>query len=187
MSDFELEEYLIRSELKAAVAEEFQATQLEAEDQWGWSCWWLEAPDFRHVDANCCSIDYLASLALAPEVRRKLVRLELIFPSLRFAPWPPGPCRAFSILIRVQLLQLPKVFSRLCPTPFHPSFLWNEIGTYHMDHGNSPNIILTDCYYQYFVDLVSLMMYQLAFRNLDEFVTTLVVISSLLFGHDHKI
>ena len=33
MSDFELEEYLIRSELKAAVAEEFQAMQLEAEAQ----------------------------------------------------------------------------------------------------------------------------------------------------------
>ena len=56
-----------------------------------------------------------------------------------------------------------------------------------MDHGDSSNVILTDYYYQYFVDLVSLMLYQLAFRNLDESVTTLVVISSLLFGHDHKI
>ena len=52
-----------------------------------------------------------------------LVRLELIFPFLRFAPWPPDPCRAFSILIRELLLQLLKVFSRLCPTPFRPFFL----------------------------------------------------------------
>ena len=56
-----------------------------------------------------------------------------------------------------------------------------------MDLGDSPNIILTDCYYQCFVDLVSLMLSQLAFRNLDEFVEILVMISSLLFGHDHKI
>ena len=55
-----------------------------------------------------------------------------------------------------------------------------------MDHGDMPKVVLTDCYSHYFVDLVSLMSSQLAFRNLDESVTILVMISSLLSDHDHK-